>query len=292
MTTFYRTTPESGPAAAYHRPFADASGRLESGPARGGSPWNPERRTGVIRNERRAVHGAQRKSGVMKKRTNGARKVSRAVLFAAAGGVVLLAVGALWAGGAFSSGPEIDPSRLAAAESGDIARSVVATGKIEPLAKVEVKSKASGIVKELLVDYGDKVKTGQKLVELDKEELQARVREAQATLTAARAAEEASRAALERDTIEAEGPDIPYLRSAVERAKNLHDQGIVSVSVLEDADKAYQLALNKQAAALRTIAVARAEVSRAAAQVAQTRAALERAQTDLQNSTILSPMDG
>ncbi len=228
----------------------------------------------------------------MKKQGNGARKVSRLVLVLAGVGVVVLAAGALWAGGAFSGGPQVDPSRLATVESGDIARSVVATGKIEPLSKVEVKSKASGIVKELLVDYGDRVKTGQTLVELDKEELQARVREAEATLTAARAAEEASRAALERDTIEAEGPDIPYLRSAVERARRLHGEGIVSVSVLEDADKDYQLALNKQAAALRTIAVARAEVSRATAQVAQTRAALERARTDLQNSTILSPMDG
>ena len=39
----------------------------------------------------------------------------------------------------------IDPSKLASVTRGDLARSVVATGKIEPLAKVEVKSKASGI---------------------------------------------------------------------------------------------------------------------------------------------------
>ena len=41
--------------------------------------------------------------------------------------------------------PTIDPSRLVEIEVGDIARSVVATGKIEPRAKVEVKSKASGM---------------------------------------------------------------------------------------------------------------------------------------------------
>ena len=52
----------------------------------------------------------------------------------------------------------IDPSKLAAVERGDIARSVVATGKIEPLAKVEVKSKASGIVKRIFVGYGDRVR--------------------------------------------------------------------------------------------------------------------------------------
>jgi len=73
---------------------------------------------------------------------------------------------------------EIDPSKLAAAERGDLAKVVVATGKIQPLSKVEVKSKASGIVKKLYVDYGDHVKAGQLLAELDKIQLEASLRAA------------------------------------------------------------------------------------------------------------------
>jgi HlyD family secretion protein len=42
--------------------------------------------------------------------------------------------------------PSIDPNKLAKVTRGDVARSVVATGKIQPITKVEVKSKASGIV--------------------------------------------------------------------------------------------------------------------------------------------------
>jgi multidrug efflux pump subunit AcrA (membrane-fusion protein) len=49
------------------------------------------------------------------------------------------------------------------------------------LSKVEVKSKANGIIKALLVDVGDKVAEGQILAELDKEDLQAQVRGAKAT---------------------------------------------------------------------------------------------------------------
>jgi HlyD family secretion protein len=45
-----------------------------------------------------------------------------------------------------------EPSQLAKAENGDIARSVVATGKVQPITKVEVKSKASGIVTRLDTD--------------------------------------------------------------------------------------------------------------------------------------------
>ena len=48
----------------------------------------------------------------------------------------------------------IDPSKLAAVERGPMVRSVVATGKIEPISKVELKSKANGIIERLLVEEG------------------------------------------------------------------------------------------------------------------------------------------
>lgn len=186
----------------------------------------------------------------------------------------------------------IDPSKLAEVERGDIARSVVATGKIEPRSKVEVKSKASGIVKEIFVDYGDPVREGRVLVELDKEELRARVREARASLQAAEAALEAAQAAHERNQVEAEAPDLPFLKASAQRAHQLREEGLISQAVLEEAQRAYQMALNKQAAALRNVAVTRAEVAKAKANVAQAKAALERAEQDLRNSTIVSPMDG
>ena len=69
--------------------------------------------------------------------------------------VVLVVAGTLIAS---SGGTKIDPSKIAKVEKGDLAKSVVATGKITPITEVEVKSKASGIVKELYVDYGDTVK--------------------------------------------------------------------------------------------------------------------------------------
>ncbi|HEV8385185.1 MAG TPA: efflux RND transporter periplasmic adaptor subunit [Candidatus Acidoferrales bacterium] len=207
--------------------------------------------------------------------------------------IALVLIGVV-AGGAVVLQPskEIDPSKLAAVEKGDIARSVVATGKIQPLVKVEVKSKASGIVKKLYVDYGERVKAGQLLCELDKEQLQAQVREARATLQATQAAQESAKAALERNQVEAEGPDVPFLKKNMERAQQLYKDGLVAKSQVEDTEKAYQMALNKQGSALRSVSLARAEVSRAAAQAAQAQAALDRAEEDLRNSTIVSPMDG
>src|SRR5208283_5387063 len=91
-------------------------------------------------------------------------------------------------------GTKIDPSKLAKVEKGDLAKSVVATGKIEPITRVEIKSKASGIVKKLYVDYGDKVKKGQLLADLDKEEIQARVDQARAQLEGSNASLNGTRA--------------------------------------------------------------------------------------------------
>jgi HlyD family secretion protein len=53
------------------------------------------------------------------------------------------------------NGTRIEASKIARVERGDLARSVVATGKIEPITKVEIKSKASGIIQNLLVNVGD-----------------------------------------------------------------------------------------------------------------------------------------
>jgi HlyD family secretion protein len=191
-------------------------------------------------------------------------------------GVAALAILGLVA--ARRGGKQIDPSKLVTVEKGDVARSVVATGKVQPLTKVEIKSKASGIVERLFVDYGDHVKMGQTLAELDREQLEASVREARANLLAAQAA-------YERNRIEAEGPDLPFLLSALERARKLYADGLIAPSLLEDADKAYQMGKNKQTAAKSQAAMARAEVEKA-------RASMERAETDLRYATITSPMDG
>ena len=209
-------------------------------------------------------------------------------------GVVVVLLGGAGYGvrAALKPDNKIDPSKIASIERGSIARSVVATGKIEPRSTVEVKSKASGIVKKLYVDYSASVHQGQLLAELDKELLEAAVRESKANLQAAQASEESSLASLERNKVDAEGPDLPFLTSALGRARQLFKDGLLAKNSVEDAEKAYQMALNKQSSAIRNLAVSRAEIAKSKAQVAQATAALERADEDLRNSTIVSPIDG
>jgi HlyD family secretion protein len=221
---------------------------------------------------------------------NGKKRMRRIILFSSvAAGLLIVIIGV---SAALRPSHVIDPSKLTAVERGDIARSVVATGKIEPLSKVDVKSKASGLVKKIDVDYGDRVKTGQVLVELDKDQLQANVRESRANLEAAQAAAESAEAAYQRNLVDAQGPDVPFLKSAVDRAHEMFLQGLISKAVEEDAEKAYEMGLNRKMSAQRNASMSKAEVTKAKAQVAQAQASLERAEEDLKYATITSPMDG
>src|SRR5271169_790112 len=207
----------------------------------------------------------------------------------AAAVVVLGFAGALIAS---SGGTKIDPSKLAKVEKGDLAKSVVATGKIEPITKVEVKSKASGIVKKLYVEYGDKVKKGQILAELDKEEIQARVDQARAQLEGSSASLNGTRADLERAKVDAEGPDVPLLKKAYDRAQRMATDGVVSASALDDAEKNYEMSLNKQNVAKAEVTVLKAKIAQSKAQVAQDQANLTQLEEQLSYTDIVSPIDG
>jgi hypothetical protein len=116
-----------------------------------------------------------------------------------------------------------------------LAKSVVATGKVTPITKVEVKSKASGIVKKLLVEYGDTVKQGQLLAQLDKVEIEAQVEQSRAALQAAEANLASSQADHERSKVDAEGPDVPLLKRQYDRSVEMAKDGVVSASALDDA---------------------------------------------------------
>lgn len=184
----------------------------------------------------------------------------------------------------------VDPSRIATVERGAIVRSVVATGKIEPITKVEIKSKANGIIERLLTDVDDIVAAGQVLAELDKENLTARVREARANLQAAEAAREAAIAQHRKNEIEAESPDVEFARRNAVRAAQLFEQQLLSQSALDDARNAQQLAENRQRAADGQLVIAAARVVEATAHVAQARAAVERSEEELANATIRAPI--
>jgi HlyD family secretion protein len=189
-------------------------------------------------------------------------------------------------------GTKIDPTKLAKVERGDLAKNVVATGKVTPITKVEIKSKASGIVKKLYVDTNDRVKPGQVLAELDKIEIEAQVNSAQAQLLSSEANLKSAEADEKRAEVDAQGVDIPTLQRAYERAQEMSKDGVVSQSTLDDAQRNYIMAVNKRDVARAQLTVSRAKVSQAQAQVKKDDASLKQFEEQLSYTTITAPIDG
>jgi HlyD family secretion protein len=208
--------------------------------------------------------------------------IGLALVLAIAGGLIAATHG----------GTKIDPSKLQKVERGDLAKSVVATGKVTPITKVEVKSKASGIVKKLLVDAGDKVKRGQLLAQLDKVEIEAQVEQSRAAVQSAEASLTSSEADYERAKVDAEGPEVPLLKRAYDRAIGMAKAGVVSTSALEDAQKNYELALNKQNVSKAQATVLKAKIAQSRGQLAQDRANLRQLEEQLSYTDVQSPIDG
>ena len=171
-------------------------------------------------------------------------------------------------------------------------KSVVATGKVEPITKIEIKSKANGIIKVLNADVDRAVKAGDILVELDREQLAAALRGAEANLQAARASLEGAEAQLKKNIVEAEGPDEQFARRAYERAQTLFGQNLIAQSALDDAHSLVDVAENRKRAAQSQLAIGEAKVTEARAQVAQAKAAADRAAEDVANATIRAPIRG
>jgi HlyD family secretion protein len=210
--------------------------------------------------------------------------------------ITLVAIVVLGAAGfgiaRLASGSSIDPNKIGKVSRGDVARSVVATGKITPITQVEVKSKASGIVEKLYVDINNVVKKGQPLAQLDQQEIAAQVAAQRAQMGAAEANVANFEAALEQDKVNASAPDLPMYKVTLDRNTEMVKQGLVPQQSLDNANRDYLAALNKRDAARAQLGVDGAKLKQAKAQVSQSQATLNQLEEQLSYTTILAPMDG
>jgi HlyD family secretion protein len=222
----------------------------------------------------------------------GASRKSRRFWIWLSTGVLVLLAGAGLALARMAKGTAIDANKMAKVTRGDVARSVVATGQIQPITKVEVKSKASGIVEKLYVDINNRVHKGQELAELDQQEIVAQVEAQRAQLAAAEANVGTFEANIEQDKVNAGAPDLPMYKATLERNQEMAKEGIVSRQALDDADKDYLAALTRRDSSKAQIGVDTAKLRQARAQVLQNQASLKQLEEQLSYTTILAPMDG
>ena len=206
--------------------------------------------------------------------------------------LVLAGMGIFAAKSIWTKPVKIDQEKLAKVERIDLVRSVVATGKIQPVTQVEIKSKASGIIQKLPVNVGDMVHKGQVICELDQNDLLPALRQQEAALHVAEATLKTARADYERYKVDAEGRDLPFLKREMDRAQKMFAGKLIAQNTREDTEKNYEIAVQKQESAVANLASAGAAISKAQAALEQQHAALSQAQENLRNATIVSPIDG
>ena len=109
------------------------------------------------------------------------------------------------------------PPTLATAVRGIIARTVAASGRVQPFTTVDVKSKASGTVIRMAVEEGTAVRTGQLICLIDRRDNEDAYQQALSDVAAARGAVAAARSTLELNRAQL-GPNLDRDREAVEAA--------------------------------------------------------------------------
>ena len=221
----------------------------------------------------------------------GSRKRRRFWIWLGIVAVVVVVVGGI-ALARLVKGAAVDPNRIAKVTRGDVTRSVVATGKIQPITKVEVKSKASGIVEALYQDINNEVKKGQPLAKQDQQEILAQVAARKAHLASAEANVSSYEANIEQDQVNAKAPDLPMYKATLDRNAEMKKEGIVSQQTYDDTNKDYLAALTRRDAAKAQIGVDTARLKQARAQVLQNQASLKQLEEQLSYTTIVAPMDG
>jgi HlyD family secretion protein len=181
----------------------------------------------------------------MRRLTPRTRKLTIAVV-----SVAVIALGVTTLRG--SNGGEMPPLTLVPVEEGDISRTVVAHGAVQPVQTITVGSQVSGIVDEVHVDFNDRVERGQVLARIDPATFEAEYRSARAELDAAES-------------------NLELARLQWTRIQGLRENQLAPASEVDQA-----------AANLRN----------AEAQLTVRRHAVERARRELERCSIYAPTDG
>jgi HlyD family secretion protein len=193
-------------------------------------------------------------------------------------GVLLAAIGLLTAFKYESkSTPQYFTEKV---QKGDIQNVVQATGTINAVTTVQVGSQVSGTIQTLSADFNSHVKKDQVIAQIDPSLFQGALLQAKADLADAQANLIAAKANLDKAVATAAQAKLDF-----NRYTTLAAEGVVPTQQLDTARATSQ-------SADAAVGAAKAQVTQAAAQAQQKSAAVTVAQTNLDHSTIRSPIDG
>ncbi len=170
-----------------------------------------------------------------------------------AGLFIIGAAGFWWFTGFYSSDERaLPPLHTETVDRGEVSQRVTAFGSIQPVQKVTVGSQVSGIIDEIYVDFNSRVQRGQVIAQIDPSTFEAEVSSARAELESAEAG-------------------LELARMQYNRVQELRERQFIAPSEVDQASSTLR---------------------QAEAQVRVRRHALERAERELDRTTIKAPADG
>ncbi len=190
------------------------------------------------------------------------------------------------------------PVNVYSAAGGELVQTVVASGRVTSPQRVTIALQSAGRVQRVAVVEGQLVQRGQLLVELDTSDSRASLAQAMAAVVQARAklrqlAELAAPLALQA-LAQAQATAL-LARKALERNRDLVAQGFVSRAVLDDAQRAVDVAASQVASAqtqAKTNTPSGSDTALARAALAQAVAGEELARVKLAQGQVLAPSSG
>ncbi|PSB61692.1 RND transporter [Chroococcidiopsis cubana SAG 39.79] len=224
--------------------------------------------------------------------------------------VRLVAAGVVVAGSATyvivdRSTPKIDLAKLTVpVEAKDLTLRINASGKVVPIQSVNVSPKVAGVLKNLLVEQGDRVQAGQIIAKMDDADLQAqliqvraKLAQAQAELAQARAGnriQEIDRAQAQVDAAQARAN---FAREKLERYRRLTQQGAIAQNELDQYVSESQSAQANLREAQRQLSLLKSgsrpeEIAQRQAVVQAAQGELQALQVKLNDTIIRAPFTG
>lgn len=152
----------------------------------------------------------------------------------------------------FSDGGSSIIYMTAKVDRNSITSQITSSGTINPLRTIEIGSQVAGYAKNIFVDYNSEVKKGDPLLEIDPSKLQTELKRAQADNKKAAA-------------------DLNLTSSVYNTNKELYEKRLISKEELDDSKSKYLAA---------------------SAALEQSKATIEITESNLNNTTIRSPIDG
>ncbi|MBM7865621.1 efflux RND transporter periplasmic adaptor subunit [Heliobacterium gestii] len=181
---------------------------------------------------------------------------------------------------ATSAAGAVTSVKTAAVKRATLTNTLTLSGKIEPSETVNVVPKSSGKAAGVYADVGQRVSAGATLIQMENNDILAKIDAAKAALAASQANLERSKMQVEKSQLQ-----LDDAKRTLDRQKMLLDSGAIAQSAYDSAQMNYDGIKKDYDMNVASVAASQASVE-------QNRATIRQNEVDLENSRVLSPISG